>query len=378
MTPDWSLLAPHRPVDSGGDQYVPPPSNIGEAMARWALASGAPVLVGGPTGVGKSTELAQAAAQLQSDRAVCLIQLDRLENMRRLEPERMLSRVAQLVGQPRGGAGQGVSVSDVAKGVAALGSALTIASAVGAAAHVLASLDTQLPPADAALSSVRALARLTGRRVALLIDGLEKVPDGAQARALFDVLRPLAEEADLIAVAPWSLAFGAEANEPLVRQGERFFFVRAPEVEPVETAPGLPFLLHLLERRLQIGDMRRQTPAGFGPIFRDAAVASGGLPRVFLQLIADCATYARLHRDADWPELSDLEDAMADQRDGMRRGLLPKDLKLIQWVDGTPGLDLAIDAKVRLLAHGLLLERVTPAGVVLRPHPLLRPLLREA
>lgn len=377
MTPDWSLLAPHRPVDSGGDQYVPPPSNIGEAMARWVLASGAPVLVGGPTGVGKSTELAQAAAQLQPDRAVCLIQLDRLENMRRLEPERMLSRVAQLVGQPRGGAGQGVSVSDLASGVATIVGALAGAAAVGAMAHTLASLDTQLPPPDAALSAVRALARLTGRRVALLIDGLEKVPDGAQARALFDALRPLAEEADLIAVAPWSLAFGAEANEPLVRQGERFFFVRAPEVEPVETAPGLPFLLRLLQRRLQISDMG-ETPASFYTIARDAAVASGGLPRVFLQLIADCATYARLHRDADWPELSDLEDAKADQRDGMRRGLLPKDLKLIQWVDGTPGLDLAIDAKVRLLAHGLLLERVTPAGVVLRPHPLLRPLLREA
>ena len=377
MTPDWSLLAPHRPVDSGGDQYVPPPSNIGEAMARWVLASGAPVLVGGPTGVGKSTELAQAGAQLQPDRAVCLIQLDRLENMRRLEPERMLSRVAQFVGHPGGDTGQGVSVSDLARvGAALVGAALATATAVGSVAHSLASLDSQLPPADAALSAVRALARLSERRVALLIDGLEKVPDGAQARALFDALRPLAEEADLIAVAPWSLAFGAEANDPLVRQGERFFFVRAPEVEPVETAPGLPFLLHLLERRLQISDMG-ETPAGFHTIARDAAVASGGLPRVFLQLIADCATYARLHRDADWPELSDLEDAKADQRDGMRRGLLPKDLKLIQWVDGTQGLDLAIDAKVRLLAHGLLLERVTPAGVVLRPHPLLRPLLRE-
>jgi MoxR-like ATPase len=67
VTPNWSLLAPHRPVDSGGDQYVPPPSNIGEAMARWVLASGAPVLLGGPTGVGKSTELAQVAALLERD-----------------------------------------------------------------------------------------------------------------------------------------------------------------------------------------------------------------------------------------------------------------------------------------------------------------------
>ena len=374
MTPDWSLLAPHRPVDSGGDQYVPPPSNIGDTMARWVLASGAPVLVGGPTGVGKSTELAQTAAQLHPDRAVSLIQLDRLENMRRLEPERMLIRVAEIVGQPRVGTTQGVSVSDVARGVAAL---------VGAGAGIpavlnlgLSNFETPLPPADAALSSVRALARLTGRRVALLIDGLEKVPDGAQARALFDALSPLAEEADLVAVAPWNLAFGPQANEPLVRQGERFFFVRAPEVEPFETAPGVPFLLRLMQRRLKIADMK-ETPPDFYKVSRDAAFLSGGLPRVFLQLLADAATYALMNNGGEWPEKSNLDDAITDHQEGMRRGLLPGDLQLIRAAEGTQGLELPVDAKVRLLAHGLLLERQTLRGVLLQPHPLLRPLLSE-
>ncbi|MBK9370887.1 MAG: hypothetical protein IPO67_30750 [Deltaproteobacteria bacterium] len=61
----------------------------------------------------------------------------------------------------------------------------------------------------------------------------------------------------------------------------------------------------------------------------------------------------------------------------MRRGLLPQDLKLIVGVAGTQGFELPIDAKVRLLAHGLLLERQTPRSVVLQPHPLLRPLLSE-
>lgn len=376
MTPNWSLLAPHRPVDSGGDQYVPPPSNIGEAVARWVLASGAPVLLGGPTGVGKSTELAQVAALLEQDRAVCLIQLDRFENMRRLDPERMLSRVAQFVGQPRVGAGQGVSVSDVAKGVAALGSALTLVSGLGSVAATLASLDTELPPADAALSSIRTLARLSERRVTLLIDGLEKVPEAAQARALFDALSPLAEEADVVVVAPWNLAFGAAANEPLLRQGERFFFVRAPEMEPFETAPGVPFLLRLMQRRLTIADMN-ETPQDFYKVSRDAAYWSGGLPRVFLQLLADAATYALMNNGSEWPEKSNLNDAITDHQEGMRRGLLPGDLSLIRAADGTQGLELPIDAKVRLLAHGLLLERQTPRGVVLQPHPLLRPLLSE-
>ena len=361
MTPDWSLLAPHRPVDSGGDQYVPPPSNIGEAVARWVLASGAPVLLGGPTGVGKSTELAQAAALLRRDRAVCLIQLDRFEDMRRLEVEGMLLRVARVV-TPDMKAMEGV----VARGAAIIRWADALDS----------NQATPQLPADLALSKIRALARYAGRRVALLIDGLEKVPDAAQARALFDALRPLAEEADLVAVAPWNLAFGAEAHEPLVRQGERFFFVRAPEVEPVETAPGVPFLLRLMQRRLKIAEMS-ETPESFYMVARDAAVMSGGLPRVFLQFLADCATYARLHRGADWPERVDLDDAIANQRDGMRRGLLPQDLKLIVGVAGTQGFELPIDAKVRLLAHGLLLERQTPRSVVLQPHPLLRPLLSE-
>lgn len=373
MTPNWSLLAPHRPVDSGGDQYVPPPSNIGYAVARWVLASGAPVLLGGPTGVGKSTELAQVAALLRRDRAVCLIQLDRFENMRRLDPERMLSRVAEIVGQLLGDATKSQSWLHNAAMVARASAAM-----LGAATVDIGSPreEAPLPASDLALSTVRELARRTQRRVALLIDGLEKVPDGAQARALFDALSPLAEDADLVVVAPWNLAFGPQANEPLVRQGERFFFVRAPEVEQGEAAPGVLFLLQLLKQRLVFGEPR-MAPGGFDQIARDAAVASGGLPRVFLQLLADAATYALMNNGGEWPEKSNLNDAITDHQEGMRRGLLPGDLSLIRAADGTQGFELPIDAKVRLLAHGLLLERQTPRGVVLQPHPLLRPLLSE-
>ncbi|MCK6518184.1 ATP-binding protein [Myxococcota bacterium] len=373
MTPNWSLLAPHRPVDSGGDQYVPPPSNIGEAVARWVLASGAPVLLGGPTGVGKSTELAQVAALLRRDRAVCLIQLDRFENMRRLDPERMLFRVAKVVKQ----LGEDVVYALPSADDAGLGARASAAN-LGALFVDLGSPKEKapLPPADLALSAIRTLARLFKRRVALLIDGLEKVPEAAQARALFDALSPLAEETDLVVVAPWNLAFGPQANEPLVRQGERFFFVRAPEVEPGEAAPGVLFLLQLLKQRLVFGEPR-MAPLGFVNLARDAAISSGGLPRVFLQLLADAATYALMKNGGEWPERSDLADAITDHQEGMRRGLLPGDLQLIRAADNTQGLELPIDAKVRLLAHGLLLERQTPRGVVLQPHPLLRPLLSE-
>ena len=112
-------------------------------------------------------------------------------------------------------------------------------------------------------------------------------------------------------------------------------------------------------------------------VSRDAAFLSGGLPRVFLQLLADAATYALMNNGGEWPEKSNLDDAITDHQEGMRRGLLPGDLQLIRAAEGTQGLELPVDAKVRLLAHGLLLERQTLRGVLLQPHPLLRPLLSE-
>jgi hypothetical protein len=36
---------------------------------------------------------------------------------------------------------------------------------------------------------------------------------------------------------------------------------------------------------------------------------------------------------------------------------------------------MALDRKIRLLAHGVLLERVTAQGPIMEPHPLVRDLL---
>ena len=65
-TPDWRLLAPHRPLEPGDGVYVVRPAGGGDAIASWVAGGGSTVLVGGPTGVGKSTELARAAQVAQS------------------------------------------------------------------------------------------------------------------------------------------------------------------------------------------------------------------------------------------------------------------------------------------------------------------------
>src|SRR5512143_2904116 len=95
LTPDWRLLAPHRPLSPGDDAYVARPTGGGDAIAQWVEAGGSTVLVSGPTGVGKSTELAQAAQALQSARVACLVPIDRMANMHRLTADELLRLLAR-------------------------------------------------------------------------------------------------------------------------------------------------------------------------------------------------------------------------------------------------------------------------------------------
>lgn len=109
-------------------------------------------------------------------------------------------------------------------------------------------------------------------------------------------------------------------------------------------------------------------------------VWSSGLPRDFLQLAADAATYARLRRGADWPDQADLLSARMDFIESFRRALQPGDEEALRKVDGTDGRELELERKLRMLAQGLLLEVASPAGVpfkVMRPHNLVRPLLEK-
>lgn len=368
MTMDWTSLMPHAPIHPGATEYVQRPDGASEKITNWILAKRSPVLLGGPAGVGKSTELAQAAQMLQPHRVACLIPLDRWENMRRLGPDRLLQRIAG-------------SVASLAT------TTLGLTLSPGLVEESAQEVSSRWSPASLAQLVLVEVARLSSHgRIALLLDGLEKVPEGPAALELFDALAALPEEVDLVVVIPWHAAFGPRA-ETIIRTGERFVSARALDVSGDSGRDGRVFLRNVLLRRLQLPadaldpdriaqevsrslDDERARIAARRDLVADAAVASGGIPRIFLQLMADAASYAKLRREGDWPVIEDLNDAYADQIDSFRRLLLPGDADAALAAAGTDGRELELNRKVRLMAHGILLESAIHRVPVLELHPL--------
>jgi hypothetical protein len=318
------------------------------------------VLVGGPTGVGKSTELAQAAAALAGERVACFIPLDRSENMRRLTAGQLLFRVSD-------------SVASVAR-THELGLSRALAHA----------LDYEENSADLARATLREVTRISHkRRITLLIDGLEKVPEGPETQEIFDALGLLADEAEVVAVVPWYAAFGPRADT-VIQAGERFVAVRGVNVAAGHAGEdGRAFLAKVLLRRLELpngaledGPLAHQpTLIARRNLVADACAESGGIPRTFLQLMADAASYAEARRGIDWPREEDFRDACLDQSDSFRRLLLPGDEAALRAAVGTDGRELELGRKIRLMAHGILLERLENRQPVLEIHPLAKAFL---
>jgi hypothetical protein len=369
MTIDWKVMKPHVPLAPGSSEYVQRDKAASEEIAQWILADRSPLLIGGPAGVGKSTELARAATLLQKHRVACLVQLDRYENMRHLTSDQMLLRIVERVGY-------------LATHVLKLTLSESLTTSLGNVERALRKEPLALQTSPAALARVTLLevARLSAqRRVVLLIDGLEKVPPGELSRDLFDSLASLPEQVDLVVIIPWHAAFGPH-SEVVIRAGERFVPVRALDVSRGFESPDREFFRKLLLQRLHWPDTALEIDAAEGDEVRaeiaakrnlvnDAIGLSGGLPRVFLQLLADAGSYAKLRRSASWPIAEDLQDAWSDQVDSFARLFLPGDTGAIKSAVGTRGMELELDRKIRLMAHGILLERVRDGQTVLDAHP---------
>ncbi|AUX29553.1 MULTISPECIES: ATP-binding protein [Sorangium] len=373
---DWKALKPHVPLPPGAAEYVEMTGSAGDKIAQWILADRSPLLVGGPAGVGKSTELARAAELLQPDRVACLVQLDRFENMRRLTPDRMRLRIAQKVGY-------------LAQNVLHLPLSASLTNALDKVNAELRgeSVTHEATPSVLLNVALTEILRVSKQgRLTLLIDGLEKVPQGPESLDLFAALASIHDEVELVVVIPWHAAFGPQA-ETVIRTGERFIAVRALDVEGDAGEPGREVLRKILLQRLRwpeeefnpdavvgtVGaslDQARARVAARRNLVNDAIRWSGGLPRVFLQLLADAGSYAKLRRSDPWPIVEDLNDACADQVDSFRRLLLPGDVNAIRGAAGTIGSELDLDRKIRLMAHGILLERVRDGAPVLAVHPL--------
>ena len=381
--PEWTRLAPHRPLGPGDPARLPRPDPAGERVADLVRAGKTTVLVAGPVGVGKSTEVAAAAAALQSVRIACIVPLDRFEDMRKIEPDQAALRLAgRLVWLCIEKLGMAIS-EDLREGLY-LSGVLPEAHRGDAGGVLTATPQTLL------VAAIEEVARLSQQgRVAFLVDGLEKSPPEV-ARDVFDVLSLLPDHVDVVAVVPWSAVYGP-ASQEVVRPGESLVALRPLDVEGVRAARARAWLVGLLARRLGLavespsaidpvqfppGSTAIVPPDDFVPdVVQRAAFGSGGIPRSFLQLLSDASAYAAIS-GRPWPCEDDLDGALRDHADSFRRLLLPGDVEACEAADGTDGRALELDRKLRLLGHGMLLERVDEAGLVaLRPHPLLRPLL---
>lgn len=354
---DWKVLKPHVPLGPGDAQYVMRMDSAGDQIAQWIIAGRSPLLVGGPAGTGKSTELARAADLLQPDRVACLVQLDRFENMRRLTPDRMRLRIVQKVGY-------------LAQQVLHLALSESLERALLKVNEDLNGVPTTHEASPGVLLNVT-LAEISRvskqRRVTLLIDGLEKVPPGSESLDLFEALASIRDEVELVVVIPWHAAFGPQA-ETVIRLGERFVAVRALDVEGSKAEPGRAFLRKVLAQRLGLeeGDIDEAKRT----LVDEAIHWSGGVPRTFLQLMAGAGLYAVQRRADPWPSEEDMTDARADHIESIGRLFTPGDEAAIRAVVGTTGRELELERKVRLMAHGILLERLQDGVAILGLHPL--------
>jgi len=364
MSLEWQKLAPHKPIEPCGTGYVASPWSASERIAQWITAGEGPVLLGGPVGIGKSTELAHATTLLKEERFALLVQLGRLANMRTLSSDEA-SRLI-VVAMLQHAHGLGLPISAVLK---------EIGSTVGRARRRTraARASRSLPIKDVFLSSIGEIIRLFNRkRICLLIDGTEKIPEPI-ARGLFEALAAVSSQLDLVVVVPWYAAFGPGANQ-VIQSGEKFIPIRAVPFDTKADDVGRNFFRELLARRLSMAHEELDVHA---KLINEAAAMSGGSPRTFLQLLAAAAVCARFRGRGEWPDETDLTSAFSGQVDTIRRLLLPGDKRVLEEADGTDGTEIEIGTRIRLLSHGLLFERDEGNRALLRMPPLVTAVVKD-
>jgi len=339
---DWKKLSPHLPVAEDEPTYVPRPFDDGAARLAMKLrANIGPVAVAGPVGCGKSTELAATVKLLMPDIVGVPMRLDRLENLRLADAE------------------------DISRGT---GRALI--EAAGKHFHERNKKVDSL--FDKALVGVREFKeKVKPREVAYLYDGMEKMQPQAAFLAVKSALS-LREEVRIVCVVPLELVTGPESYA-LISEGVRLFPIRAVPVGQ-HSREGERFLKSIAMQKLGVTEL----PAELDEIFELTAKASGGLARTFLQILQDAAGYAALEQ-REAPSQEDLRNAVQDHMESFLRLLREGDRKALNEANGTDGLEVPLERRLRLLSHGILLEYPGPEGqTVVQQHPLTRPsLLKE-
>jgi AAA ATPase domain len=361
--PDWNLLRPYAALAESEIEalYEPRPADVALDLAgrvRAGFGSGR-IALNGPAGVGKSTELARAALELRSTHSVGVIALDGGANT---QPEQLLWEVlGALVPDDFGRRDQRIEHS-IEAGVAW---ALKVHGSTRRLDQILDTISFEL----------RSQAERDGRPQVVLIDGLERVLATARAQELLLCLADAVDRAGfalVVVLSPWAIS-GAQGSVV----ADRF---KVLDMRPVagtahhQVAAQAKFMLGLARRRLGVAD--GDLPLEFAGVWGGAAHWSGGLPRLFLQLLGDASAYAAL-RGAHLPTTEDLQEAVADHRDSLRMLLELGDLSALNDA-GRGRVDIDAATRARLLASGLLLELPRGSVKTYIVHPLASDLVQAA
>jgi len=221
----------------------------------------------------------------------------------------------------------------------------------------------------AALREVRRLGPLV-----LLVDGLEKSGEETSRRVV-SALVDMADEVSLIVVVPPSLVNGPASYDLL--SCAKIFLVGAICLVLGESEAsgrylkGLEFLRRVALRRLGVAECDDKVDG----VIVEAALVSGGIVRVFLQLLRDARRYASLV-ERETPTREDIDEAARDHAEHLERLLSPGDVAALRDADGTSGAEIQpIARRLRFLVHGLLLEYKIDGRTVVHPAPLLQNVL---
>ncbi len=363
--PEWKNLNPGRSLGFGDTYYVPRPEAVGgsgsERLVSLVRAGRRAVVVAGPAGSGKSTELAVAAGLLQKEMVVCPVPLDRLGAVHNVATDEALQQIAGHL------AAMALSLLRI-KLSSEIKRELVAAGVLNTRHANEAPDEPSLSGAEMVLRVAREVRRI-GRRgqTVLLIDGLEKCPE-ATAREVALALLAMRDEIALVIVAPPALVVGP-ASYDVVSQ-VRVLPLRAL---PVRKEAGAPWQVTrewfraVVLKRLGIG----QISVGLRTLLDEAVDLSGGVLGGYLQLLSDAAGYAQV-MGRESPASKDLSDAARDLSDVLVCLLRDGDIAALGEADGTSGIEVPLDRRLRFLQHGLLLEYDVHDRLVVHPAPLLR------
>lgn len=388
---DWTRLGPHRPLDKQTmSLYVPRPEGGAARLLQLVRAGSTAIAVVGPMGSGKSTELFAAAADLAEDpdHFVSIFPLDHVEasvyapKAIHLQQGSIWAFLA--ISLARHAEGRKVTLSTGLLRKLRKASDTVELAASGQSEDLMVRLrkigdalagDADLRGEDLLLETLREVRRASGQKTFVIIcDGLEKIPV-ERARELLEGLLRFRSEASLVAVVPTALVVGPGSYEVL--SNFKVFPVRPVAVHDegsISGRDGRDFLKAIVLRR---SHMDTVVPPDLDLVLDRAAEASGGVPRAFLQLVQDAAMYARLSM-RERPTLEDLGEAMGDHAESMRRLLVKGDVDALRAADGTDGLEVDPERRLRFLTHGLLLEYKLNDRIVVHPAPLLAGILARS